>query len=309
MDTAIPQQPRARLFRRRKVEPREVNAREMALLDHIARHRLIASADLARLDGGSNQNVLRILRGLFDLELVERPTTQVSHWVLTGPRPMIYGLTNKGARLLHGRRDEEGHSERNRRAGAIFMQHTAEIAGFFASLEVACRKPNEISLLSFGDILAEAPEPTRALREPLRIKGREKGTNSRLPASVIPDGVFALSYPDGTAAHFFLELDRGTMPVMRKGLDRTSFARKLGVYLDAWKAGVFETQFGVRHWRILTVTPSRGRIETMVDAVKSLTGGNGSGLFLFVDCETLATSTPLDVEWVSGKGELVKLID
>jgi hypothetical protein len=32
-------------------------------------------------------------------------------------------------------------------------------------------------------------------------------------------------------------------------------------------------------------------------------------MFLFTDESTLAASTPLDVEWVSGKGEFVRLTD
>lgn len=57
-----------------------------------------------------------------------------------------------------------------------------------------------------------------------------------------------------------------------------------------------------------TVTPSRKRVETMVEAVRGLAGGKESGLFLFVDRDTLGASNPLDVEWVSGKGELKRLM-
>jgi len=59
---------------------------------------------------------------------------------------------------------------------------------------------------------------------------------------------------------------------------------------------------------VLTVTPSRKRVETIVEATHDLTNGKGSGLFLFVDRETLGASNPLAVEWVSGKGEGVRLI-
>lgn len=307
MSTVTITPPRRRLFQRQATQQRELTPREQKLLEHVARYRLIASGDLALLDGGSPQNVLRILRDLFDLGLVERPAFQVNNWAVAGPRPMIYGMTNKGMRLLHGRREEADHSERNRRAGSVFVHHTAEIAAFFARLEVGCRTREDVNLLMQGDVLAEAPEPTRLLREPLRIKGEENDTNARLPASLIPDGLFALAFADETAAHFFLELDRGTMPVVRKGMDRTSFARKLQVYLDAWRAGIFEHQFGVRHVRVLTVTPSPERVKTMIAAVKNLTKGNGSGLFLFIDRDTLTKHGPLDAEWMDGKGDSVKI--
>lgn len=59
---------------------------------------------------------------------------------------------------------------------------------------------------------------------------------------------------------------------------------------------------------MLTVTPSRKRVETMVEAVHDLTNGKGSRLFL-VDRETLGASNPLNAEWMSGKGEHVRLMN
>jgi hypothetical protein len=61
--------------------------------------------------------------------------------------------------------------------------------------------------------------------------------------------------------------------------------------------------------RVLTVTSSRERLFNMVDTVRSITEGRGSNFFLFVDREALAASNPLEVEWISGKGETVRLTD
>jgi hypothetical protein len=60
--------------------------------------------------------------------------------------------------------------------------------------------------------------------------------------------------------------------------------------------------------RVLTVAPSRQRVDNMVAAVAEITGG-GSNFFLFIDRERLAASSPLEAEWVSGKGEVVRLTD
>ena len=149
------------------------------------------------------------------------------------------------------------------------------------------------------------------MREPLRIKiemGSGKGSE-KIITSVVADGAFALSFSDETAAHFLVEIDRGTMPVMRKGSTRTSIKRKFEIYLEAWRAGVFEQQFGVRQMRVLFITTSKERIETMLEAQKALTDGKGTGLFLFVDRPTLEASSSLQAGWVSGKGEVVHLAD
>ena len=57
------------------------------------------------------------------------------------------------------------------------------------------------------------------------------------------------------------------------------------------------------------VTSCAQRARHMVDAVREITGGGGSNFFLFVDRDKLATSDPLQVEWLSGKGEPVRLAD
>ena len=49
-----------------------------------------------------------------------------------------------------------------------------------------------------------------------------------------PDAIFGLHYlhkPEGAnRAYFFLEVDRGTMPVVRRSLKETSIYRKLLAY-------------------------------------------------------------------------------
>ena len=47
----------------------------------------------------------------------------------------------------------------------------------------------------------------------------------------------------------------------------------------------------------------------MLEGLKRITEGRGSSMFLFTDELTLAASNPLDVEWVGGKGELVRITD
>lgn len=116
-------------------------------------------------------------------------------------------------------------------------------------------------------------------------------------------------FSDDTAAYFLLEMDRGSMPVMRSRFDKTSFQRKLKIYWEAWKRGRHVEQFGLRQLRVLTVTDSKKRVEHMLDAVGELTGGKGSNFFLFATADQLSASSPLDLEWITGAGQLVKLTD
>ena len=202
---------RSKLFRRAEdLDPFEPGARDIALLEYVRRHRYLSSADLAALDGGSAQNVLRSLRALYDNRYLERPRAQLPTWAENGPRPMIYGITRKAAQVLNERGmdidSEANWAERNRRAGAIFIAHTAEVGGFMARLEVACRSRDDISLLEMNDVLEFAPAETRKLREPLRLRATIARGGDRIAASTIPDHLLGLTYPDNRAAYFFLEI-------------------------------------------------------------------------------------------------------
>jgi len=314
MDVATPAKIRAKLFRRAEI-PRgmELTERDLALLAHVARHRFLTSTHLALLDGGSPQGVLRCLRSLYDHGYLDRPKAQLATLHDQGPRPFVYGLGQKGARALR----EYGHridnrvdwSEKNKRAGSIFIAHTIELADFLVSVELACRKAGNIILIREEEILAAAPEETRAAREPLRWEAVSVEQGKRERWSVVPDGLFGLSFADSTAAYFLLELDRGTIPISRRWGDHRSIRRKLKTYYDGWRTQRHLEQFGVKQMRVLTVTRSRERVHNMVDTVRSITEGRGSNFFLFVDRDRLAASNGLEVEWISGKGETVRLTD
>jgi hypothetical protein len=64
---------------------------------------------------------------------------------------------------------------------------------------------------------------------------------------------------------------------------------------------------GILIFRVLTVTTNRERVERMLAALDTITNGRGSNVFLFADQAALTASNPLDLEWVSGKGERVRL--
>ena len=121
-------------------------------------------------------------------------------------------------------------------------------------------------------------------------------------------------FPDETAAYFVLEVDRGTIPLLRTDVPgtpawRKSISYKLSTYWEGWKAQQHVTQFGVKQVRVAMVTNSAERVKNMLAVVDEITEGRGSNFFLFVDRQTLAASDPLSVEWTTGKGKRVRLVD
>jgi len=321
--TVARQEGRKRFIRPQKLPQFHLTERALRLLSDVARHRLIASDDLAALDGGSAQNVKRDLRTLWAHGYLMRPAAQLRAASITGPQPMVYGLANKGARLLH----EHGHhidteidwSENCRRSGLAFIDHSVARSRFMAGLEVGVRGRDDVELLQAADVIALSPEVTRTARQPLKWEASVPDNGRMVKASLIADDLFALRFADDTESYFLVEIDRGQMPVRRhsnveeevggKRRMRTHYMHKLAIYWHGWRQGRPARQFGVESLRVLTITTSRKRIETMLDALHEVTAGKGSGLFLFIEDDVLRGNNPLDAMWVTGKGEWVRLVD
>jgi hypothetical protein len=290
----------------------QLTERDLQLLAHVARHRFLSSAHLAALDGGSPQNVLRCLRALYDHGFLDRPKAQLAAVPVEGPQALVYGLAPKGARALR----EYGHrfggtgdwTEKNKRAGGVFIEHTVAVADFMTALELACRAQPDIRLIGEQEIIANTPEETRNAREPLRWFVRPERLRNEV-WSVVPDGLFALSFADGTASYFLFEIDRGTIPIVRNSLDHRSIMRKLATYYEGWRTGRHVEQFGVKQMRVLVVTESEQRVSNMLGAIDQITEGKGSNFFLFTDRASIADRDPLGVTWTSGKRQAVKLTD
>jgi DNA-binding transcriptional ArsR family regulator len=305
-----------RKFFERPEEPRplRITKRDIVILQNIARFRLASAAQLAKLDGGSAQNVSRALLALFENGLVERPIAQAaSRFLHEGSRPAIYGLTRKGARLLR----DEGHDvrrtlldgiDKERGAGWRFVEHTVSIAGFFVELEMALRTRTDLRLLDRAEILEDAPTSKRERQVRIEASIRLDGVLRR--NAVKPDALFGLRFNDQEESYFMLEIDRGGMPIDRyNNLHRTYFAKKILTYYEASRQQRFMQDLSIPNFRVTTVTTTSDRVGQMLEALKLITDGRGSRIFLFTDEAELAACNPLDVEWVSGKGEHVRLTD
>jgi hypothetical protein len=316
---AVTFQPRVRLFSRRtNPKPMALTTRDLKHLARVARYRFLTSAQLAALDGGSPQNVVRSLRLLFDHGYLDRPASHLVMVPLQGTRPLVYALGQRGARALraHGHLvdDRVDWTEKNKRAGAVFIEHTLGIAEFLSGLEVACRLRGDVSLIHEEQVLEGAPEATRRAREPLRFAVDTTVRGRRHQFSVVPDGLFGLHFADDSASYFMLEVDRGTIPITRserKGSSawQKSITYKLATYWEGWKAGRHVEQFGLKQMRVVMLTNSEERMKHMLGVVNELTRGRGSAFFLFGHAAQLRGADPLVVTWINGRRELVGLID
>jgi DNA-binding Lrp family transcriptional regulator len=281
--------------------------RDRAIIRLVHRHRFLRSSHIASLLGGSPQQVLRRLQLLYHHGFLERPRIQIEYYHQGGSRQIVYGLGKRSASLL---KQEPGADVRYFQVGGkndpphrFFFEHALLVSDIMVALELACRKAEGVRLLS-GD---ELPLPGGVHR---KLKWKVK-LNNRVLLGIIPDRVFALvsgkQSPGINSAFFFLEADRGTMPIVRKNLAQSSFYRKLLAYEATWARGLHRSQFGFHRFRVLTVTTSATRVESLVKACSQLKGGHG--LFLFCDQATFQKHPDLlTLPWKNGRGEIATIL-
>lgn len=297
-------------FERASIRRMILTPRDVDFLRAVYRHRLLCSTHLVALAGGSRQAILRRLQLLFHHDYLDRPPMQLD-WYARGSEPLVYALGNRGAEILEAenrlRRGGARWDTKNRNVSRLFLHHTLAVAEVMVAFEVACRSCKAVQFIPPEEVLAGSPAETRRLRVPFRWQVNVRWGGKPYRLGVEPDQVFGLRFegePESRQqAYFFLEVDRGTMPIVRKGLAQTSFLRKLICYQETWRQGLHMTHLGIPNFRVLTVTESRERVKRFVVACHSLVGG-GSGLYLFTEQKNLDRGDILAYRWVNGRGEV-----
>src|SRR5262249_40432244 len=135
-------------------------------------------------------------------------------------------------------------SRKNREAGRPFIEHQLEIVDFHVALDQAARDRSDLRLIHADDIIAGMPERPNGSRNPLALRVPRTHQGAVRDISVIPDLVFGLQFRDGSKRCFMVEIDRGTMPIVRADFEQTSFERKMRAYLAAHATKQHERQFG-----------------------------------------------------------------
>jgi DNA-binding Lrp family transcriptional regulator len=288
------------------VAPMQLEERDRDIIRLVHRHRFLRSHQIIALLGGSPQQVSRRLKLLYHHGYLERPRAQLQYYERGGSKSIAYGLGNKGGAFLRRELGIAVHpdswGEKNHVIGRVYLEHALFVTDVMVSLELACRKHGGVKML-WEDELALHSD-----RQPFRWRVK---IQNGWQLGVVPDRVFALEFSDagGTSqrAYFFLEADRGTMPVRRSNLSQTSFRRKLLAYEATWTQNIHRTRFGFHRFRVLTVTTSAARVKSLVEACSQLERRHG--LFLFAD-RTVLEKDPFSPVWQCGKpGETGRLLD
>jgi hypothetical protein len=257
--------------------PFELTSRDCDILRLFERHRFLRSHHIGALVGGSAQQILRRLALLFHHGYLERPRAQLTYYHRPGSRHIVYGLGNKGGSLVKreagagSRRGAWG--EKNRAIGRMFLEHALCVSDVMVTLELACRRLGTVRVVYESELTP--CERRRPFQWRVQISPATR-------LGVVPDQVFALESNGATGVeqqYFFLEADRGTMPVKRRSLVQTSMHLKFLAYAATWAQNLHHTKFGFHRFRVLVVTKSEARRQSLVESCAQLERGRGSLLF------------------------------
>jgi hypothetical protein len=310
---AVAQPVRRPRFRRAPEPPAfRLTDDDVEIVRQIARHRFLRSTHIAALVGRSLDRTNDRLRCLYHAGYIDRPRAQLDRFPTSGSASMVYALADRGARLL---RDLDGAqfrnlewSRKNREAGRPFIEHQVAVANFQVALEHAARARGDVRIIPADEMIASPHSPITPQSFELRSRISHRGAIHDV--GVVPDLVFGLRLLDGARRNFMVEIDRGTMPVVRSDLAQTSFARKMRVYLAGLAGKQHERRFEWKTFRVLTVTSDRHRLNSMLEAARQLhtPGTVDAGLFAFATYAELAGADPLAHEWRRVEGGPLRLI-
>ncbi|RKZ08411.1 hypothetical protein DRQ05_01515 [bacterium] len=183
-----------------------------------------------------------------------------------------------------------------------FLRHALEVAAFKVTLMLACEKiQGKVTLLFW--------EQGESIRETVFLTDRT-GEKIRLP--VHADAFFGLGVAGKKKKHFFLEIDRGTEPIVSKSR-RSNIRRKLIGYQIYRKSKQFITRYSgaINGFQVLLVTPgqigntgdSSGRVANISKEILSQPRlYTSKSLFLLTTPDSFGLEVPLTIFskiWIS----------
>lgn len=284
--------------------PFQITARDEGILQAIARFRLLTAPLVTLIVGGSPRGVHNRLRILSANKMLVRIARSVTE-------PLTYGLATKGARYLADRGFPINHRldwTANNRRTDYFRTHTLAVAQTLLHFDRAVAM-HDIALVDHHEIHQHFPEHTQNSKRAFSLHvSILQGGNKSINTPIVPDRLFALFYPD--ARHnFALEQDCGTMDIWANRLvGKSSIRRKHLAYFRARELKHFATKWDFTSFRVLIVTTSEARIQSMIRAQRRALPCCPPGFFLYSTLERLTQFGALGPAWTTTKRDNVSLL-
>jgi len=251
--------------------------RDRAILSAVARHRFLTTSLVLALIPGSRQNISRRLQGLFHSGFLDRPRAQLPLRYSGELSDFVYCLTGK---------TDAGRGYKP--VTSLFLAHALMVSEALIRIEAECRVRGE-RFISENVILSRIKGPTAQRRIQWRVTVKIESANEHI--GIIPDAAFAIDRVETNGVsrrlYYFLEADRGTMPINRKSLRLSSIRRKALAYLRTRKTRSLQESHGIPGFQVLFVAHSHERLLRMKEVCDNAKGGHHTSLFVFTTLDEL----------------------
>ncbi|MEI6561387.1 MAG: replication-relaxation family protein [Verrucomicrobiota bacterium] len=269
--------------------PIRLTDRDKAILSAVCKFRLLTTGQILSVVSGSGQNIVRRLQRLYHSGFLDRPRAQLALRYNGEIAEFVYAPTRKGAAVIQ---DGTGSGKEFRPVSALAISHTLAVAEALISIEQTSKR-NGIRFLDEQAVLNTLR--TESLPKRLQWRITIKSKKETEAVGVIPDGFFAVENQEDSGSprrfYYFLEVDRGTMPIMRKSLGLSSIHRKSLAYSRTFKTGLLKKRFGIAGFKVLFVVRSKERMERMKAVCQQAHGKER--LFLFTCPDQIREGNPL----------------
>lgn len=290
--------------------------RDKDVIMALHKYRFLTTDHLQALTGTKSRWGMNArLRLLYDHKYIDRPKAQFAIFSHADKRPVVYALGNKGASLLSNRYDipmpaKVYWTEKNRRVREKHIEHSLGIANFMAGIETMCQRADHLELIDQQAILKRSPKDIQKSKYPFRWRTKIRHGGKQRKIAIVPDYVFGLrNVTKDQEKFYFVEIDRGTMPVTRRDIMQSSFKRKVLSYADTFERELATSHFNMTGFQVLTVTTSDARIKAIQASIADLPERPFSAnTFLFKTKDDDQTRFPFYSGWQNANGKAADII-
>ena len=248
------------------------------LLERLVLYRFLQPGDFEKLTGRNIISLRRRLRQLVQRGYVDRLTLPIERDVPVGSPPdaFVYQLTPRGVRKAkdHGFADDDYQATREK--SNLLLPHDLLITRFHLTIELAIRG-TPLELVAWEQ------------RRSVLLDSADNGMGRM---SVNPDALFGVKdsdKPEGqNTTYFFLEMVRSRESEYER--QQSYFMRKMEAFLAYHRQGRHTARYGIRNFRVVTVTPTRKRAENLCR--KLAEAGLASNRFWFTDLAAVSPAEP-----------------
>lgn len=261
-------------------------ARDELIIRLVYDYRILSQRQLERLLDKSRSTVQQSLVRLYEHEFLQRVFLPVSEF---GSSPTLYILDKRGIEELRRMGIEDFRGIPTADISPMFKEHTLAINEFRIAITQACESAGWQVMTWKTENEIKADYDKVSVRTP-------KGKIQFVP--IVPDAYFIVEIPNKGIAHFFLELDRGTMTLER-------FNTKVAGYVAYYKNGGFSKRFNAQGFRVLTVVDQvgKGRVQNLVQETAKLEGIGRRFWFAHLTDVSITTALRSPIWLVAGDDE------